>query len=146
MWDAFSSAICFCHSRSPSTGLSSDDTISLGRVSVSPPPAPGCIDTPKYRWILAASHPHSRQAPGGCAFPGRNQCSQCSQYRRISAPRSHTHSLTGLQDLCIPPPGNSPLSGARRNRGAVTQRGRAGPGSPAEKEPVLGCSRSARLT
>lgn len=62
------------------------------------PPAPGCIDTPEYRWILAASHPlrqprRSGAAPqspamlrGGC--PSKNQRSQCANLGTTRAERS----------------------------------------------------------
>lgn len=124
----------------------------------SPPPAPGCLDTPEYRWSLAASHPQLNQ-PG--LSPHRQHPPGASSFSSPPSPPSagqahpHAHPITnraaGLLPAGAPPPRE--LRVPRAGRGG-TQKGaglgerchgryttggaRWGPGHP--------CSRSAALT
>lgn len=143
-----------CHLRKRSSGLSGDDTISLGTV----PPAPGCIDTPEYRWILVVSHPHRhprlaaspaepglnlscRASSGGAAScPSKNQRSQSSQCANLGPSLSTTHAerLTDPRDFAIHLPSSLRAAqggGAGRGSGGAAgalhnarQDGGAGPG------------------
>lgn len=102
-----------CHLRERSSGLSGDDTISLGTVRPCPPTPRMCRYSriqmepgylPPLPRRVEGRTPIAGHPPGAASCPSRNQCSQSfqpSQYQRILASRSpHTHkqSLTGLQD------------------------------------------------
>lgn len=144
-----------CHLLKRSGGLSGDDTISLGTV---PPPAPGCLDTPEYRWSLAASHPqlnqpglspHRQHPPRGLNLLQPSQSSQCRPSSSSCTPH-HQPGCRTSPSRCPPPPRE--LRVPRAGRGG-TQKGaglgerchgryttggaRWGPGHP--------CSRSAAL-
>lgn len=127
----------------------------------SPPPAPGCLDTPEYRWSLAASHPqlnqpglspHRQHPPRGLILLQPSQSSQCRPSSSSCTPH-HQPGCRTSPSRCPPPPGNSvfpePAGGGHKRvrgwgRGAtgVTQRGepaggRGIPAAAAQRSPYL---------